>query len=133
MTIRMVPMASASYTQCEKLWVVLLFFCFLTWSQGSSSLENLDQYDNNGDDQKNMQNTSHRVPAHQSKQPHDQKNDKYSPQHILPPIQRNPLPLSRLTASSWAHRNKQVRRRRLPLLVRRFHILRTCKLLSPLS
>jgi hypothetical protein len=52
--------------------------------QHSSSLNKPDHYHNDGDDQQDMNDATHRVATHQPKQPQDQENHTYGPKHAYP-------------------------------------------------
>ncbi len=52
------------------------------WLRSSSSLNNLDQHDDDGDHQQDMNDPTHRVASHQSQSPQNQKNHKYGPKHV---------------------------------------------------
>jgi hypothetical protein len=58
---------------------------------GSTSLDELKNYDNNGNDEENVNQTSHRVTAHQPQRPQNDQYHNYCPQHeiLLPEMTIN--------------------------------------------
>jgi hypothetical protein len=52
------------------------------WLKWSSSLNNSDQHHHDGDDQEDVDDSTHRVATYQPQQPQDYKNDTYRPQHV---------------------------------------------------
>jgi hypothetical protein len=51
--------------------------------QGSSSLNDSDQHDNDGDDQKDMNKITHRIATHQPQQPQNGQYYGNRPQHMI--------------------------------------------------
>src|SRR3990172_2580651 len=70
--------------------------------QGLSSLNDIDQYHHDRDDQENMNESSHCVRADQAKEPEDKQNDCYRPEHISspPPVNQGRSFPARTTAIS---------------------------------
>jgi hypothetical protein len=58
------------------------------WLLDSSSLNEIDHEHHQGNDQEDMNESTHRVRSDQPQRPHDQQNHKNSPKHVSTPFYR---------------------------------------------
>src|SRR3990172_8034189 len=74
--------------------------------QGLSSLNEINQYHHDRDDEEDVNESSHCVRADQTKEPEDKQNDRYSPEHFSspPPVNQGRSLPARTTAISQSGR-----------------------------